>query len=321
MSARRIAFFAHYDRDGVIEDYVIYYLKELRKICSRILFASDCDVRTQDINKLEGIAEIVCATRHEEYDFGSWKRCFEAVNYDLTGYDELIVCNDSCFAPVFSLEDFFGRMDAKECDWWGPTWGWWAEKNSGGKHVNSYFMVFKRQVLADPRFYDFWLQIKKQPTKHDVIVKYELGITRYLNTLGFKFETLAERKVHMVFHPDVDMPWIRTETFRNNEFRVVGLYKKIEELGNHYDTLMINKYINRLCGSPYPPHYFFRIGTWGFKKFGFEISARLKKGKPNKQKDRRFNWWKVYAYVFGIPVFAFAWPLKREPGTALKPSM
>ncbi|MBT5828295.1 MAG: lipopolysaccharide biosynthesis-like protein, partial [Alphaproteobacteria bacterium] len=41
---KRITIFAHFDKQNIIDDYVIDYLKELRKY-SEIIFVSDGDLK------------------------------------------------------------------------------------------------------------------------------------------------------------------------------------------------------------------------------------------------------------------------------------
>ena len=40
---KRLCIFAHYDKDNLIDDYVIYYLRELKKSFNKIIFVSDSD--------------------------------------------------------------------------------------------------------------------------------------------------------------------------------------------------------------------------------------------------------------------------------------
>ena len=37
----RLAVFAHYDHDGIIDDYVVYYLQAFRALCEHLIFVSD----------------------------------------------------------------------------------------------------------------------------------------------------------------------------------------------------------------------------------------------------------------------------------------
>ena len=40
----RVAIFAHYDKKNIIDDYVIFYILELKKIANEVIFVSCCDL-------------------------------------------------------------------------------------------------------------------------------------------------------------------------------------------------------------------------------------------------------------------------------------
>ena len=94
---KRIAIFAHYDKDNLIEDYVLYYLSELKKNVDDIIFVSDSNIKQQELDKIKSLVRHYIVGKHGEYDFGSYKRGFKwsNKNLNLANYDELIFCNDS----------------------------------------------------------------------------------------------------------------------------------------------------------------------------------------------------------------------------------
>lgn len=96
---KRTAVFAHYDKNNLIQDYVVYYLSELKKCAEKIIFVSDSDVLPVELKKIEDIVEHSIIGRHGEYDFGSYKRGFlyAKENNLLTTCEELILANDSCY--------------------------------------------------------------------------------------------------------------------------------------------------------------------------------------------------------------------------------
>ena len=112
---KRTAVFAHYDKNNLIQDYVVYYLSELKKYAEKIIFVSDSDVLPEELKKIEGIVEQSIIGRHGEYDFGSYKRGFlyAKENNLLTACEELILANDSCYAPLFPFEEMFSAMSKK----------------------------------------------------------------------------------------------------------------------------------------------------------------------------------------------------------------
>ena len=189
---KRAVVFAHYDKQNLVDDYVIYYLKALKEIAQEIVFVSCCNIENPE--KLDGVVSHIIAEPHDEYDFGSYKRGFLYLLPRLNEFDELIFANDSCFGPFHPFKDIFDEMDAKDCDFWGIT------KNNFGinkhfriveyiqPHIQSYFLVFKQNVLISQFFKDFISNIKHEEIKSDIINKYEIGLTASLVKEGFSYK-------------------------------------------------------------------------------------------------------------------------------------
>ena len=95
---KRIAVFASYSEDNRIADYVIYYLKALRKVVDGIIFVSDNEMEKGETDKLSGIVSKAICHRHGMYDFGSYRiGYFWALEHGLLDdATELIFANDSC---------------------------------------------------------------------------------------------------------------------------------------------------------------------------------------------------------------------------------
>ena len=53
----RICIFAHYDKDNIVDDYVIYYLNALKKDFSKIIFVSDSDLPESETSKIAGASQ------------------------------------------------------------------------------------------------------------------------------------------------------------------------------------------------------------------------------------------------------------------------
>ena len=45
-----IVIFAHYDKNNCIDDYVIYYLEQLKLISKYIIFVSDSDLNKEELH-------------------------------------------------------------------------------------------------------------------------------------------------------------------------------------------------------------------------------------------------------------------------------
>ncbi|SFC43104.1 CDP-glycerol glycerophosphotransferase, TagB/SpsB family [Nocardioides terrae] len=216
-STRRVCLFAAYDVDGVVDDYVVAYLRELSRHAD-VFYLVDGVMSEAELAKLAGVTKGAWAVRHGRYDFGSYALLAEElVGWDVIDeYDELLFANDSCYL-LRPLDDVFATMDARPADWWGlqatkrdyePAKGHLepiplaeakrlhttAEQWNPyyRLHVSSYFLIFRRRVVADPGFRRRLGSVTEQAQKISVILKYEIGIGDYLVGAGYDFETFID---------------------------------------------------------------------------------------------------------------------------------
>lgn len=178
----RIVFFAHFDKHNIIHDYVIFYLQRLKETVKDIVFVSTSDLREGEIAKIKDLCLKIITRDNIGYDFMSWKIALTSV--DISAYDELIICNDSVYGPLFSLDEVFTEMKGRDCDFWGIT-----GSHQWGYHIQSYFISFKRPVFMSSVFRDFFEGVTDRKSKLDIINKYEVGLSQKLLKNGFKSET------------------------------------------------------------------------------------------------------------------------------------
>ncbi|WP_157557222.1 CDP-glycerol glycerophosphotransferase family protein [Isoptericola dokdonensis] len=224
---RRVCLFAAYDVDGIVDDYVVDYVRELSRFAD-VYYLADSVMAASELAKLEGVTKGAWAQRHGEYDFGSYRRLAERVGWDvLETYDELLLVNDSCYL-LRPLDEVFARMDARACDWWGlqATKGLARTRTAAERlfrapipmdsvrysmidrfedddtydfHVASYFLAYRTPVLRDPEFRRYLGSVTAQRSKIAIIQKYEIGLTRWLVHHGHAFDTFVTSLYP--FHP------------------------------------------------------------------------------------------------------------------------
>lgn len=190
---RTTVIFAHYDKNNSIQNYVIRYLAELKRYFSQIVFVSDSDVRVEELKKIENLVDITIVGRHGEYDFGSYKKGYLYLldNNLLEGIEELAFVNDSCYAPIEDFSCVFEKMNnKKDIDFWGLTVGYTPTRQR--HHIQSYFMIFKSQVFQSDAFKNFMLSIKKELNKREIVTKYEMELTSYLASNGFRWDVYSQ---------------------------------------------------------------------------------------------------------------------------------
>ncbi|HBJ77390.1 MAG TPA: hypothetical protein DDY68_06490 [Porphyromonadaceae bacterium] len=206
---KRCAIFAHYDKNGIVQEYVLYYLKELKKVAQKIVFVSDYNLSQEECSKIESITSYILAQRHGEYDFGSYKRGFfyALSNSLLENCDELILCNDSCYGPIYPFEEMFKEMDKRGYDFWGVTLNSSGIEFKGGKtidvpnmpHIQSYFIVFKSQVFQSNVFANFLKNIHHEENKALIVIHYEIHFTELLEENGFHYGVYSTYSVNHPF--------------------------------------------------------------------------------------------------------------------------
>lgn len=179
---RRLAIFAGFSGDCLISESCLYYVKELLTVVDNIIFVMDNPLMPGEIDKIKPYVLYAKAIRHETYDFGSYKSGFVYAerNGFLNDVDELVICNDSCYGPIYSLDKVFLTMDKEVCDFWGIT-----SSNDINYHLQSYFFVFKSKVFLSSVFAEFVHKFTKQDCFFDYVNKYEIAFTKRLMDFGY----------------------------------------------------------------------------------------------------------------------------------------
>ena len=255
---RRVVIFAHYDKDNLVDNYVLYYLKALKMIADEIVFVSCNNIVNKSV--LDGLVSNIIDEPHKEYDFGSYKRGYLSIKNRLSDFDELIFVFYSCFGPLYPLTNVFNYMESKDYDFWGIT------KNNFGSvkgkrpikrpHIQSYFIVFKNAIFMSEVFSKFIESIKEEDNKQNIVFNYEIGLSELLTKSGFKSGTLVEK------YPNVDniavlrwyqiilkdrMPLIKTSIFRNQNVKVVTYdgFDDVIKNCSDYPLSLITDYMKR----------------------------------------------------------------------------
>ena len=104
--------------------------------------------------------------------------------FEVIVIDNLSNSSESVLDGIFNItgkRPVFEKMDETPCDFWGLT-----SSKEINWHLQSYFLVFKQQVLQNNVFQEFWGSIQKQPNVSKVIKAYELTLAPLLLKENFK---------------------------------------------------------------------------------------------------------------------------------------
>ena len=188
MLNKRMAVFAHYDRDGIVDDYVIYYLTSLRKVSDFIVFVSTAELSPKELGKAQCLVNVAIQRENLGHDFFSYKTGFDELKKrGLHSCSEVILCNDSVYGPLYPIEEMFTAMERTDADFWGVT-----ESHEMAHHLQSYFMVFRRSVFLSAAFLGFWAYMEPLSDRVEIVRRYEVGLSQLLEVHGFRFAVFVK---------------------------------------------------------------------------------------------------------------------------------
>lgn len=244
--------FSHYDKDNIIDDYVVHYLKELKKLKCDILFVSTSEnMIKSETNKISSLCFQVIIKQNIGYDFGSWRTGIEIMFNKLDQYGQLILCNDSVYTPLFDLNDMFKQMEGK-FDFWGIT-----DNYQNKHHIQSYFMVFSKKIFQEKYFSDFWKNIKVFKYKESIIRNYEIGLTKLIRNKRHSYGAYCpsnfkdkKNSTHYYWKKlilEQRAPIIKIELLRDNPTKTdINDWENILLNNTNFNVTMIKNHLKRI---------------------------------------------------------------------------
>lgn len=195
---KRLSLYALYCEKGIVLEYVISYLKHLLSISDKVIVVVNGAIEECEKNKIAAIGcQVLQRRKNDGFDFAMWKYGIESVGWNcIHTYDELILCNSSCYCRKNGFKESFDKMAANKCDFWGMT----EHKENkdilnpyerGGfliKHLQSYFIVFRSGLTNDECFKKFWNELTPANEWQKVVWQQEVGLTAYFEKKGFTYD-------------------------------------------------------------------------------------------------------------------------------------
>jgi lipopolysaccharide biosynthesis protein len=188
----RAVVFAHYDRDGIVDDYVVDALQNYRRIAERLVVVSASAARLPE--PLMRSVDQFIPRENIGYDFCSWRDGIESLG-DVGRFDELLCVNDSVYGPFAGLEETLARRQRTNGDLWGMCLSQQGPKSRGRRscpHVQSWFFAMRRPILQSHSFAEFWNAVKPLPSKEEIIERYELGMSEHFQRDGFRISAVYD---------------------------------------------------------------------------------------------------------------------------------
>lgn len=247
---KRLFIFAGYDKDGIIDDTLLYYLNSLSEF-GDIIFIMDNDVSKTELKKLSNIKNILHADamKHNEYDFGSYKRGY-LYAYDnklLDKYDWVYFANDSVYGPLWNLKPILEDLESKNTDMTGLFENF---ESNISPHIQSWFIGLKKNVVNKPFFYEFMKSVCHEEEKTTIVLKYEVRLSRLILQNGYTYDAFcrSNKKMYDIYKQPLKIleqgiPFIKKQAVKNID-KVDLLYQHTTK--NIVDIISKNAFRNNI---------------------------------------------------------------------------
>lgn len=190
--------FVGFNKDCVINEKSFEYIKALKKQSDFLILVYDNPIVLDEIEKIKTIADGIIFKRHNEYDFGSYKRGFLMLKElgILDKVDHCLFCNDTIsLSKDDDLSCVFSKL--KNYDASGLTinsQGFDIKNDFDLKyfhfpHIQSFFILLSSKIFLSDWFLSFIKNIKHIDLKEEIIINYELGLSKLIKAKGYKLNS------------------------------------------------------------------------------------------------------------------------------------
>lgn len=216
-TAKRIGIFFFYDREGVVDRYVDYFLKEYIKCFQRLVIVCNGELNSEGKKIFSKYTDTILIRENVGLDVWAYKIAFEKIGWDdLKKYDEVTIANYTSMGPVYPFMDMYSEMAEKDLDFWGINKHFMYDEDVFGKisygyipeHIQSYYMVFRQSLVKTKQFQNYWDSMPMIKSYQDSIATFEAVFTKKFADLGFKWDVYVQVDdlKEMTLHPILTYP-------------------------------------------------------------------------------------------------------------------
>lgn len=193
-SPKRIGLYFLYDAQGIVDDYNLYLLRDLKKNVQKLLVVVNGDLTQEGREKFDTVADDILVRENTGFDVWAYKTGIEHIGWEnLSQYDELVMLNFTNYGPVYPLCEMFDSMAARDVDFWGVVmrYGMPHDPYKMCKygyipdHVSTSFMVIRKDLLNSREFREYWERMPMIRSYEESVCFHESVFTEDFKRRGY----------------------------------------------------------------------------------------------------------------------------------------
>lgn len=201
-NVKRLIIYFIFDKDGIVDDYILYMLNALKEHSTEIAVVVNGKLTVESREKLTTITPMVMARDNSGFDVWAYKTIIDYYGWEKLGqFDEVIMMNFTIMGPVYPLEEMFSAMNAKDLDFWGITmYHKYEDGDPFGTiaygyiptHIQSHFIAVRKSLINTVDFQYYWDNMGVIRDYKDAVGKHEAIFTKHFEDKGYKWDVYAD---------------------------------------------------------------------------------------------------------------------------------
>lgn len=211
---RRLIIYVVYDRRGDVGDYITLALTALRQHAERIFVVVNGSLTDLGRAKLSGVADEILVRPNSGFDIGAHRDALAHIGPRLAEFDEIILANDTWYAPIRPFGPVFERMDSRAVHFWGMTEHPEQTPNpftgtgTMARHLQSFWVAVRRTMFLANEWEEYWAQLPEITTYNEAILLHEAVFTQHFEARGFTADVAFPARDYpsehaAIFHADL----------------------------------------------------------------------------------------------------------------------
>ncbi len=238
---KRAGIYFFYDKDGIVDDYVFYFLEKVKDFFTHLLFVSNGDIENGAHSRLKSLCDDILIRENKGFDVWAYKEGMQRLGDKLDSFDELVMFNSTIMGPVYDFKDVFDEMNGEDVDFWGLTVYHKVDYDPFGtikygyipKHIQSHFIAVRNSMLTSEEFKKYWADMPEINSYNEAVGCHEAIFTKTFGDKGYKWKSYVntEDMEKHSFHPIIMAP---VEIIKN---RKCPIFKR-RSFFHNYDELL-----------------------------------------------------------------------------------